>query len=482
MKLTEAVRAELNRAAAATDIDLAQEKLVVGVSGGPDSLVLLHLLAQTLQREQLIVAHLDHGLRPSSAAEAQRLAATAFGLCFFTERTDVAELARGRRLSLEEAGRIARYNFLARVAQSVGAPAVVVGHNADDQAETVLMHLLRGSGLTGLQGMRPVSRLPVAPDLWLWRPLIHVTREEIELYVAEHGLEPVRDESNTDPGFLRNRLRHELLPTLERYNPQVRRRLAEMADLVAADEVTLQAMTDEAWRNVVMAESESRVKLRREDWRDLPLALRRRVLRRAIATVQPELRDVGFSTLEAARQIAERKPAGSLRADLPGGVALLAGYDSIVMFTEQHEESGYPQLPAAGQHYVLTVPGVVALAEGWQITSEWVETWREEDVRHNRDPWTAFITHPSGTPLIVRGRRPGERMRPLGLGGEKKLKEIMIDRKIPVDLRRRWPIVTNNEHALWVTGHVLDDRAQVMPVNEQGVVRLRCRPDDSEGG
>lgn len=482
MKLMEAVRAELARAAAATDIDLTQEKLVVGVSGGPDSLALLHSLAQALRRELLIVAHLDHGLRPSSAAEAQRVAATALGLCFFTERTDVAELARVRRLSLEEAGRIARYDFLARVAQTVGAPAVVVGHNADDQAETVLMHLLRGSGLTGLQGMRPVSRLPVAPDLWLWRPLIHVTREEIELYIAEHGLEPVRDESNTDPGFLRNRLRHELLPTLERYNPQVRRRLIEMADLVAADEETLQALTNQAWRDVVMAEHGSRVELRREGWRELPLALRRRMLRRAIATVRPALRDVGFSTLEAARQMAERKPTGSLRADLPGGVALLAGYESIVVFTEEPEKSGYPQLPAEDVTYALTIPGIVMLADGWQITSEWAETWSEEDVWHNRDPWTAFVIHPSGGPFIVRSRRPGERMRPLGLGGEKKLKEIMIDRKIPVDLRRQWPIVANDEHALWVTGHVMDDRAQVVPHSGQRVVRLHCRRDEAEAG
>lgn len=376
---------------------------------------------------------------------------------------------------------MARYDFLARVARQESAPVVAVGHHADDQAETVLMHLLRGSGLTGLQGMRPVGRLPNDPALWLWRPLLHATREEIERYVAEQELEPARDESNADTGFLRNRLRHELLPILEGYNPQIRRRLIEMADLVAADEALLQTLTDHAWRDVALAESDNPVELRRERWHALPLALRRRVLRRAITTVRPELRDVGFRTLEAARQVAESGPVGSLRADLPGDVALLTGYGSIYVVVGEIDFSrGHPQLPIADASLALAVPGSVALAGGWRLTSEWIDAWDEKTVRGNRDPWTAYITHRPDAPLTVRARRPGERVRPLGLGGEKKLKEIMIDRKIPAHLRGRWPIVANGDHVVWVVGHMLDERARAEPDGRR-VVRLRCRRAGESG-
>lgn len=483
MKLTELAREELYQAAATTEIDLTNAQLVVGVSGGPDSLTLLHVLERILRPGQLIIAHLDHGLRPSSAVEAQRAAEAARGMRFFTERVDVAELGRVQGLSIEEAGRTARYDFLARVARQEGALIVAVGHHADDQAETILMHLLRGSGLAGLQGMRPIGRLPNASELWLWRPLLHVTREEIEQYAAEQGLEPARDESNADTVFLRNRLRHELLPILERYNPQIRRRLVEMADLVAADEALLQDLTDDVWRDITLAQSDSRVELSRERWRATPIALRRRILRRAIATVRPELRDMGYRTLEAARRVAESSQSGSLRADLPGNVTLQAGYESIYVVAGADDHTrGYPQLSTEDAPLALAVPGSVALADGWQITSEWVEAWSEEVVQQNRDPWAAYISHGSGAQLTVRPRRPGERIRPLGLGNKKKLKEVMIDRKIPVHLRRRWPIVANDEHVVWVVGHILDERARVEPGSGR-VVRLVARPpDDPEAG
>lgn len=483
MKLIELAREELYQAAATTEIDLTNAQLVVGVSGGPDSLTLLHVLEQLLQPEQLVVAHLDHGLRPSSAAEARCAAEAARGMRFFAERVDVAELGRVQGLSIEEAGRTARYDFLVRVARQEGAPIVAVGHHADDQAETILMHLLRGSGLAGLQGMQPVSRLPNAPDLWLWRPLLRVTREKIEGYVIEQGLEPAHDESNADTGFLRNRLRHELLPILEHYNPQIRRRLVEMANLVAADEAVLQDLTDDIWRDIALAEGDTRVELRRDRWRSLPLALRRRVLRRAITTLRPELRDVGYRTLEAARRVAEDDQSGSSRADLPGDVMLRAGYKSIyVVAGEDDLTRGHPQLSTADTSLALAVPGFVALADGWQITSEWVGAWSEEVVQHNRDPWTAYISHGSDTQLTIRPRRPGERIRPLGLGGEKKLKEVMIDRKIPTHLRRQWPMVANDEHVVWVVGHILDERASVGRDSGR-VVRLRCAPPgNSEAG
>lgn len=471
MKLIERARAAFGRAAQTTGRDLFTEALVLGVSGGPDSLALLHLIRAIRRPQGLIVAHLDHGLRPGSADEAAIVAAAAGELRFHSERVDVAGMARARGLSIEEAGREARYDFLARVARRDGASAVVVGHHAGDQAETILMHLLRGSGLSGLAGMREASPLAGHEGLWLVRPLLHATRDEIEAYCVEHGLAPVIDASNTDPTYFRNRLRHELLPLLEEYSPQIGLRLRQMGEIIAADDELLRDLTDSTWRAIVLAESETAVDLDRAAWLDLPLGLRRRVLRRAIEFLRPALRDVGFKTLESARSVAESGNTGAT-ATLPGGVSLRVSYGKLLIQSQPATHEGHqPQLLSA-EPVALPIPGEVSLAGGWRITAEWVRDIDMQAAEANSDPWAAYVDVGSNA-LQVRPRRRGERMRPLGLGGETKLKEIMIDRKIPAPVRALWPVVATGDHAVWIAGQVLDDRARVRPESGR-VVRLRC--------
>ena len=201
-----------------------QQQFVVGVSGGPDSLALLHMLCDLYAPAQLIVAHLDHGLRPESVEEAAFVKATtvAWGCRFHPKQVDVTKLAAENGWSIEEAGRNARYAFFAELAVQKRATAVLVAHHADDQAETVLMNLLRGAGLAGLSGMRTISPLPGRPDLLLVRPLLKVSRREIEAYCETHDLRPISDESNTNPDFLRNRVRLELIPLLADLKPRNR--------------------------------------------------------------------------------------------------------------------------------------------------------------------------------------------------------------------------------------------------------------------
>ena len=256
-RLVAAVEAALQQALAAAGLAAYDGPLVVGVSGGPDSLALLDCLARICPAERLVVAHLDHALRPMSAEDTALVAraAAALGLRFAAERADVATLARDGRQSLETAGRAARYDFLARVAHAAGAAAVVVGHNADDQAETILLHLLRGAGVGGLRGMSAAAPLPGGPDLWLLRPLLGVARADIEKYCALAGLQPATDASNADPSFTRNRLRHELLPLLETYNPQIRRILLNSATVLADDYEQLRGQLLATWAEVVLSES-----------------------------------------------------------------------------------------------------------------------------------------------------------------------------------------------------------------------------------
>jgi len=479
MELVERVAGALQQASHISGLDWQVDSLVVGVSGGPDSAALLHAVRELLPPAALIVAHFDHGLRPGSAGEAEQVARMASGLRFRAGRADVAAQARAGRLSLEEAGRLARYDFLADVARAEGAKAVAVGHNADDQAETILMHVLRGSGTAGLRGMTTAAPLPGHVDLWLWRPLLAITRQEIEAYCREHQLAVVNDPTNSDQTYLRNRLRHDLLPLLETANPRLRDRLREMAQVVAADEDLLTELTERAWAEVIVTAGPTGVTVRREAWRGLPLGLRRRLLRRAVAVVRPA-DEWSFRALEAARGVAETGQTGA-RAALPGGLTLFVGYDTLLLAGDLLPAAGeYPQLFSA-EAVRLPVPGALDLAGGWRITADWTVADLAV-VTANNDPWTATIAATAAAELHVRGRREGERLRPLGLGGETSIKEIMIDRKILAQARALWPVVANHEHAVWLPGHVLDDRER-MTAGDNRVVRLRCgRAGEDEAG
>jgi tRNA(Ile)-lysidine synthase len=481
MSLIERVEDAFREALHGTGQAPLRSPLVVGVSGGPDSAALLHSLRQIVPADLLVVAHLDHGLRPGSAAEAEFVAGLAGDLSFQSARVEIAERARARGLSIEEAGREARYEFLAHVAREVGATAVVVGHNADDQVETILMHLLRGSGPAGLRGMRPVSPLPGHAGLWLLRPLLGLGRAEIEAYCAQHELSPITDASNADLTFFRNQIRHELLPLLEQYNPQIRQRLVDMAAAIAAEDDLLMHLAGRVWEDAVLIDRGTVVALDKGAWRESPLALRRRVLRLALSQVEPTPGDVGFRALESARRIAESGNTDA-RAALPGGLTLVVDYDRLIIRSGAAEQpADAPQVPTLAP-ILLAVPGTIELADGWQITAKAEENADARAISANRDPWTAYVAFDAGTPLVVRARHEGERMRPFGLGGQTKIKKIMIDRKIPARLRERWPIVACPEHALWIIGHVLDERARVRPQSAY-VVRLHCRqPGVSEAG
>ncbi len=462
-----------------THLQMGETKLVVAISGGPDSLALLHGLRHLLLPEQLVIAHLDHQLRPESVDEARyvRHTASTWGLTTVVKSVDVAEWARSQQLSIEEAGRQARYAFLADTARATGASAVVTGHHADDQAETILMHILRGSGLDGLRGMLPAMRLLDAPDIWLLRPLLGVSRETIVTYCAANRLAPLTDASNTDPAYFRNRLRHELLPLLETYNPTIRTRLAQLSAVVAADAEWLSLETSYAFGRIVVDSGPGWVLLDRRAWQALHLSLRRRTLRLAIETCAPDQRDVGFATLEAARTSVEAGGSGR-RADLPGDVVLHVNAETLLLATgPDFPASLGPQL-AEDQVATLPIPGHVALAGGWTLVAERVDRSSLPELTGS-DPWSVHIGLDSQDPLTVRGRIPGERLEPLGLGGQHvTLKEMMIDRKLPAQLRRNWPLVTANDQVIWLVGHALDHRYRVTAASKY-IIRLHCRRTDT---
>lgn len=453
----------------------SRDAIVAGVSGGPDSMALLHALHALWPAKQLIVAHVNHMLRPAAADEAALVEKTAafYTLPFYSISCDVETTARQQKLSLEEAGRLVRYQFFAKVAHEVGATAVTVAHHADDQAETVLLHLLRGSGVAGLQGMAPHGLLPDAPEIQLLRPFLSVSRAEIEAYCQSHQLAFVTDATNDDPGFLRNRVRHELIPLLQTYNPQIKTALNQLAEIVGADYDWLNQQAAVAWHSILLEQTASVLHLARAGWQALPLSLRRMTLRRAVATLRPEQKSVGFETVEQARRLAEAPHSGQ-QASLPGGLTLVTGYNRLTITADpQNLPTDLPQLPEKTP-LLLPIPGVCTLTNGWHITATRITVEQRPDLFENSDPWQAFV-NVQETDLIVRSRQPGERFQPLGMNGRHTyVKSLMINNKLPAHLRAQWPIVSTARHPVWIVGHHLDERVRVSPATTKSVVHLRC--------
>ncbi len=473
------------------------EAVVVGVSGGPDSLCLLHLL-QRLAPElglRLHVAHLNHGLRgPEADADAAFVAdlAAGWGLSVSQAKINVASLAEAGGLSLEEAARHARYAFLAEVAGAVGASVVAVGHNADDQAETVLMHFLRGSGVAGLRGMLPRSPLgeyrlsgiaaPISAQpsaekeaaaphstpspqrsLTLVRPLLAVPRAEVEAYCAAHGLAPRFDRSNEDTTFYRNRLRHELLPFLATYNPAIREVLTRTAEVLAGDFEVLRTALEQAWAAVVVPAPPGEVRFELAGWRRLPIGLQRATVREAVHRLRWSLRNINWEHVDRAVWLGREGSTGQ-SATLAAGLALEVGYAALRIADEGTFWAD--DLPQVAAPLPLPIAGTVELSGGWFIAvrklaaAELPAGWDE-----NQDPWTAWLDADAvGDDLVLRPRQPGERFRPHGLGGHStKVNEFMINLKVPRGLRAGWPLLAGQGGIAWVCGLRLDEHALVRP-------------------
>lgn len=479
--------------------------VVVGVSGGPDSLCLLHVLKQLqpIFAWSLYVAHLNHCLRGEEADQDMvfvALQATKWGLPCMIEAVDVDAVAQEQGRSVEETGRRLRYRFLARVARRVGAGAVAVGHHADDQSETVLMHLLRGTGLAGLRGMPPavnLSNLQLGEDraaetnVKLVRPLLTVSRAAIEAYCQAHHL-PVRfDRSNLDTAFFRNRLRHELLPMLETYNPNIRAQLRRTAAVASADYELLSELRDESWEQLVKNETAAFISFDRSGWKNLPLALQRALVRKASYRLAPELRDVNFVHIEQAVRVAQKGSTGD-QVTLPQGLSLTVDYDTI-RFSRGGETPPPPDRPLlwSATPLPVAVPGRTLLpGSGWELeTCLWAGN--RDQVWNNADRWTAYLDLDRlGSNPVLRPRKPRDRFQPLGMAKETvKVADLFINNKVPQRWREHIPLLVHavadkadsgssgeleQQAIAWVVGFHIDECVKVTAETRR-ILRLRWR-------
>lgn len=314
------------------------EKVVVGVSGGADSVCLLHLLTKWQQQLGIRVhaAHLNHELRGAEAeADARyvtRLAGS-FDVPITVDTRDVNAYRRERNCSVEEAARELRYDFLATVAKNVNAWLVAVGHTRDDQVETILLHILRGAGTAGLCGLKPC--LPVVNSIRVIRPLLEITRQETMSYCQQHQLEPRSDSSNLSLSFLRNRLRLELLPLLRKYNPGIDKALLRLAEIAGGDVSFIEQQALQLWDKVAREENQV-VYLDREKVAPLPIALQRQLIRLAIIRILGNARDIEVNHVEAIRSLLT-KPRGK-RVSLPRGLVCYGEHSEVVIATKATPE------------------------------------------------------------------------------------------------------------------------------------------------
>ena len=429
-----------------------ETRLVIAISGGSDSVALAYLLKDLAEDGLLAVAglaHFNHQLRPEAGEDEQfcRDVATVLGWPIVVDREDVAALARTKGVSLESAGRTARHGFLERARLELSADRVALGHTRDDQAETFLLRLARGAGSRGLAAMHPRRGVVI-------RPLLDCRRGELRAYLTEHHVRWREDLTNRDVTIPRNRVRAELLPVLEsRFNPAIVDALADAAD-IARDE----------WRLVEELSAQALAAIGRRDaagWRldadrlnALPVAVARALLRRVMDEVsggKPQT----FRHIEEVRRLSLE---GTGPVDFPAHVVQRLGTD-VVLSSRSDRGRSRPGEAANLFRYSLSIPGEVVVPEAGRVVAAFVAPSLEAAERaltRNgvRADVGAIVQLDCSGGLAVRNRRPGDRFRPIGLGGRKKLQDVFVDRKVPKTARDHVPIVVDGaDRIVWVAGH-----------------------------
>lgn len=442
---------------------LGGEKVLVSVSGGIDSMVLLDLIWRLApgMKLELAVAHFDHGLRGDESQGDSMFVveqAKLRGLKSFVGRGDIRKLAALQSLSIEEMSRKARYQFLTRVARKHGYDVVLTAHNANDNAETLLLNLMRGTGASGLAAIPPVR--PLVDNAIVARPLLGVERRAIEEYAGEVGLQWREDSSNASMKFTRNRVRHELLPLLMQYNPSIVSTLNSTATIMRGLEQYLSHSVDLAIRKVVTARTSEEVTLNINHLKHYLPAIQSEIVQRLVSKTF-DIPPVSYGALERTLSLMW-KETGS-RAELGGGMSALRDRDNLTIKCDPP-----PMLPVEKSFQT----GATVQTELGVLVTDVID---RANVRFTRNSNIEFVDAAKiSQTLTLRTWRDGDRFRPLGMTGEKKVSDFLIDSKISLDRKREVLVVADGDKIIWVCGMRLDDRYRVVG-DTQSVVRMEIR-------
>ena len=443
------------------------DSVLVAVSGGPDSVVLVHVLYSLAAEYSLrmAIAHLNHSLRgPESDRDAEFVTAYArqLDVPIYSEKKDVRAYQRNRRISLEEAARKIRYEFFDTVAAGHGYNKIALGHHSDDNAELILMNLLRGSGPLGLSGISPVR------DGKIVRPLIHLNRSDILDYIAENKLQFVVDTSNNDFSYRRNKIRHHLIPELrESYNPRIGETLNRLGDIMRAEKQWIEDALEPVFKQCVSVQTSDHIRLDISRLGRQAPAARRRLIRKAIFAVKKDLRRVSLLHVDAVLALIEKGPvSGSL--NLPGGFRARRKADELTIARETNV--GYKRQSRSSRpmrtDYQYTIPGTgtVTIKEAdASIAFAEIGTDDLPDFKNSGRHVAFFDMDCLRFPLLVRNLRPGDRFSPLGVKGTQKVKKYFIDNKIPGSQRDKCPLVLSEGRIIWIAGQRTDNSVKIGP-------------------
>lgn len=437
--------------------------VIAAVSGGADSMALLASLAclRPVYDLTIVVAHINHQLR---GAESQRDAdfveeqARQRGCAYYHTHVDVKAMQRQAPGSLQQAARRLRYRFLRALAHTIGATHVALGHTADDQAETLVMRFLCGSGPTGLAGIPPVR----APFI---RPLITISRRVILNYLLTEQIPWVEDSSNTHRAYLRNRIRLDLLPVLRHYNPRLGQRLSTLAEMLQADDAALQQQTDRWIARLLTWTGLKRASIPCAPFCQESVAIQRRILRRVVERCSHQARAVHLQHIERLRHLLHSGSLGQ-RLSLPGQCMAERHQTRVLLWNTQDAA-----MPTAGQP--LWIPGAVDVpALQVRIRADFVEKPMRFDPQN---PQSVCVDPQRLTsPLQVRAWQPGDRFYPLGAPGHQKLHDFFITQKVPRAERPYIPLVVSGTEIVWVVGQRLAEPFKIRP-DTQRVVCLQAQ-------
>lgn len=445
-----------------------KDSVVIGVSGGPDSVALLHVLFLIAPRLSLKlgVAHLNHCLRHDDSDKDAQFVETlskGYNLTCYTHKVDVRKYGIENKLSLEEAGRRVRYTFLNRVANTYQYNKIAVGHHSDDNAELILMNLFRGSGTQGLSGIPPVR------DQKIIRPLIGLSRSEIIDFLSQIKLEYVSDASNTNTHHLRNRVRHDLIPLLKTaYNPKISDILNRLSSILRSEEEWIGDIVHHFYEKTVLDVKEKRIQLSVSMLNRYHSALQRRIIRMTIEKIKGDLRRIQFVNVDSVIGLLRKRSAYG-KVDLPGGIRIQRDGNVLYvsketrMLRDVSEKHSRSNTLFSFEYQIKKFESVFIRELGAHIVFTEMPMEKVPDYRLTGQHTSFFDKDTLSFPMVIRNFRPGDAFKPLGAGGTQKLKKFFIDKKIPRDERIRCPILLSRGKIIWVVGHRIDESVKLMP-------------------
>jgi tRNA(Ile)-lysidine synthase len=427
-----------------------EENVLVALSGGPDSVLLLHVL-NNLKEELKLNLHalyIDHGLRPEETPleiEFCRKLCETLSIPFITKSVDVKSFAKEKTMNKQAAARELRYRVFEETAFETKVNKIALGHTADDQAETLLMRLLRGSGPIGLSGIPPVRGMFI-------RPLIEIQRQEIDRYLKEEKIDFIVDSSNLRRDYLRNKIRLSLIPMMKEVNPNIIETLSRTAAIFREEERHFDIIVVKTLMRLISRKSDSRIELFLVPLEAMDKVILRRVLRRAIDETKG-LRGIGFIHVEDIIELIRNGRTGD-RLYLPKDIRVIKDYSTLIFTTE-------PSVKL--DTFILEVPGEIHLQDAEALIKASIlesqsTTHGESEIK---DAVAFFDAERLSFPLIVRSRKRGDFFYPLGFGKKKKLQDFFVDEKVPRDERDRVPLIVSGEDIIWVAGYRQDDRFKV---------------------